>query len=162
MRRLTIALFLLGVVLVTAVMFFVWPRDEQLAGEVVAGTVDEVRSRQIVYLAEPGVFVVATDTGFVALSDDARHVGDRVLYCAQNGTFSAPHGERFDRLGRYMGGPAAGDLGQYPVRVQENRVLVDVSGELELPDRSPSSDAAAGPRCEGAEDPPGFFQEGAP
>jgi len=106
--------------------------------------------------------VVAADTGFVALSDDARHVGDRVLYCAQDKTFSAPHGERFDLLGRYMGGPAAGDLGQYPVRVEEDRVLVDVSGNVELPDRSPSSDAAAGPPCEGAEDPPGFFQEGAP
>jgi hypothetical protein len=94
----------------------------------------------------------------VALSDDARHVGDRVLYCAQDNTFSAPHGERFDRLGRYMGGPAAGDLGRYPLKVKDNRVLVDVSGELELPDRSPSSDAPAGPRCEGAEDPPGFFQ----
>jgi nitrite reductase/ring-hydroxylating ferredoxin subunit len=161
MRRLTIALSLLGVVLVTAVIFL-WPRDQQPAGEVVAGTVDEVQSRQVVYLAGPGVFVVAADTGFVALSDDARHVGDRVLYCAQDNTFSAPHGERFDRRGRYMGGPAAGDLGRYPLKVKDNRVLVDVSGQLELPDRSPSSDAPAGPRCEGAEDPPGFFQGGAP
>jgi len=162
MRRLTIALSLLGVVLVTAVIFFLWSRDQPLAGEVVAGMVDEVQSRQVVYLAESGVFVVAANAGFVALSDDARHVGDRVLYCAQDKTFSAAHGERFDRLGRYMAGPAAGDLGRYPVKVEDNRVLVDVSGELELPDRSPSSAAAAGPRCEGAEDPPGFFQEGAP
>jgi Rieske Fe-S protein len=162
MRRLRIALSLLGVVLLTAVIVFLWPRDRQPAGQVVAGTVDEVQSRQVVYLAEPRVFVVAADSGFVALSDDARHVGDRVLYCAQDKTFSAPHGERFDRLGRYMGGPAAGDMGRYPVKVEEDRVVIDVSGDLELPGRSPSSDAAAGPHCEGAENPPGFFQEEAP
>lgn len=163
MRRLTIALSLLAVGLVMAVIVFLWPRDQQQAGEVVAGTVDEVQSRQVVYLAEHGVFVVAADGGFLALSDDARHVGDRVLYCALDNSFSSPaHGERFDRLGRYVAGPAAGDLGRYPVVVKGNRVLVDLSGELELPDRSPTSNEPAGRPCEGAEDPPGFYRDGVP
>lgn len=111
-----------------------------------------------------GLFVVATEGEFLALSDDARHVGDRVLYCARDSTFFSPaHGERFDRLGRYVAGPAAGDMGRYPVSVRGNRVVVDLSGEPELPDRSPASDVLAGPpRCEGAEDPPGFFENGVP
>jgi Rieske Fe-S protein len=157
-----IALSLLGAVLVTSMIVFLWPTDQQQAGEVAAGTVDEVQSRQVVYLAEHGVFMVAADGGFLALSDDARHVGDRVLYCAQDGTFSSAHGERSDRLGRYVAGPAAGDLGRYPVTVTGNRVLVDLLGEFDLPDRSPSSYAPAGPRCEGAEDPAGFYQDGTP
>lgn len=138
------------VVLVTAVIFFFWPHNQQQASEVVAGTIDEVQSHQVVYLAEDEVFVVATDEEFLALSDDARHVGDRVLYCALDETFSSSaHGERFDRLGCYVAGPAAGDLGRYPVTVRGNGVLVDVSGELVLPNRSPTSDAPAGPRCQG-------------
>jgi Rieske Fe-S protein len=163
MRRLLIALSLLGVVLGTAMIFFLWPPDQQQADEVVAGTVDEVQSRQVFYLAEHGVFAVAADGRFLALSDDARHVGDRVLYCAQDNTFSSPaHGETFDRLGRYMFGPAAGDLGRYRIVVTGDPVLVDLLGELELPDRSPTSDAPAGPRCDGAEDPPGFYHDRAP
>lgn len=163
MRRLTVALFFLGVVLVTAVIVFRWPPDQGQAGEVVAGTIDEVQSRRVVYLAEHGVFVVAADGGFLALSDDARHVGDRVLHCALDNTFSSPaHGERFDRLGRYVAGPAVGDLGRYPVPVEGNRVLVDLSGELELPDRSSTSNEPAGRPCEGAESPPGFYRDGVP
>lgn len=108
------------------------------------------------------MFVVSTDQGFLALSDDARHVGDRVLYCAADNTFSSPaHGEQFDRLGRYMGGPAAGDLGRYQTVVRDDQVLVDLA-ELQLPDRSSASDPPAGPHCEGAEGPAGFYQDGAP
>jgi len=165
MRRLLIAVSLLGAVLVTLVIVFLWPRAQEQAGEVVAGTVDEVRSSQIVYLAEPGVFVVAVDEGFLALSHDARHVGDRVLFCTSDNTFSSPaHGERFDRLGRYVAGPAAGDLGRFPVVVRADHVLVDLSGGPELPGRSTISDDPAGPGCEGegAESPPGFYTDGTP
>ena len=157
-----VALSLLGGVLVTALIVFLWPGDQQQATEVDAGTVDEVGASQVVYLEQHGVFVVAADGGFLALSDDARHVGDRVLYCALANTFSSPaHGEQFDRLGRYVGGPAAGDLGWYRTVVKGGRVLVDLA-ELELPDRSSVSDQPAGPGCEGADGPPGFYQDGAP
>jgi Rieske Fe-S protein len=143
------------------VIFGVWPRSQQ-ATEIAAGTVDEVEARQIVYLEEYGVFVVSSDLGPIALSDDARHVGDRVLYCAMDNTFSSPaHGERFDRLGRYMGGPAAGDLGRYLTVVTGDRVLVDLT-ELALPDRSASTDEPVGPGCVGAEGSPGFYEDGTP
>jgi hypothetical protein len=81
-KRLIIALSVVGAILVAAVIFVVWPRSQQ-ATEIAASTVDEVEARQIVYLEEHGVFVVSSDLGPIALSDDARHVGDRVLYCAK-------------------------------------------------------------------------------
>jgi nitrite reductase/ring-hydroxylating ferredoxin subunit len=135
-------------------------RQGQLATEVVAGTVDEIVAHQIVYLPEHRLYVVATDSGFVALSDDSRHVGDRVLFCLSDDSFSSPaHGERFDRLGRYVGGPASGDLGRYQTRVSGGQVLVDTA-TLELPERSATSDLPTGPNCDGPENPPGFFDDG--
>jgi hypothetical protein len=101
------------------------------------GSVDEIRSSQIIYLADPGVFA-----------------------CPGDHTFSSVHGERFDRLGRYLGGPAAGDLGSYPVFVSGNRVVVDLSSGPQLPSRSPISDDPVGPPCEGAEARPGFYDDG--
>lgn len=146
-----------------AAVAFLWPTRHPRAGEVVAGSVDEVRARQVVYLSEYGVFVVAAAEGFLALSDDARHIGDRVLYCAEDDTFSSPaHGERFDRLGRYVAGPAVGDMARHPIRVEASRVVVDISAEPELPGRSPTSDRPAGTSCQGPEGPPGFYQGGVP
>ena len=153
---------LLGAILLSVLIVVAWPRQEVLTTEVVAGTVNEIVTSQVVYLEEPGVFVVATDSGFVALSDDSRHVGDRVLFCHSNDMFSSPaHGELFDRLGRYFGGPADGDLGRYETRVSGDRVLVDLA-MLTLPDRSTIGDEPSGPFCNGPEDPAGFYKTGTP
>jgi nitrite reductase/ring-hydroxylating ferredoxin subunit len=135
------------------------------AGTVVAGTAEDLRSREVSYLPDRGIFVVATEVGFLALSDDARHVGERVLYCRDDKTFFSPaHGERFDRLGRYLAGPAQGDLGRYPVSVEDDLVVVDLAAGPDLPPRSAESLPSGAPACtgEGEEDPPGFYAEGAP
>lgn len=162
MRRSPIAVGLLSAVLVAAVIVLLWPREHEETDEIVAGTVDEVQSSGVLYLEEHGVFVVAFDGDFLALSDDARHVGDRVLYCAMDGTFSSPaHGERFDRHGRYVAGPAAGDMGRYPLAVERGRVIVDLSGKVDLPHRSSGSDSPTPPFCEGGEGPAGFYEDAA-
>jgi nitrite reductase/ring-hydroxylating ferredoxin subunit len=125
-----------------------------------AGTIDDLRAQRIVYLPAERIFVVATDSGFLALADDSRHVGDRVLYCQADGMFSSPdHGEKFDRLGRYFGGPAVGDLGRYEVSLDGSQVMVDVGRGALLTDRSPVADQPTGPVCGGVEDPPGFYSD---
>ena len=150
----------LGVVAIIVLVAFLrlrGPTEEP--STVVVGTVDDVQSREVIYLPEHGIFVVAADGGFWALSEDARHVGDRVLYCRDDETFSSPaHGERFDRLGRYLGGPARGDLGWYPLSIHEGRVVVVISGSPVLPTRSGESLPSVFPLCAGDhEDPPGFY-----
>lgn len=159
MRRLATPLGFVGAVLLLVLIGVLGPRQQELTTEIVAGTVDEIVTGQVVYLKEHRLFVVAIDTGFVALSDDSRHVGDRVLYCRSDNTFSSAHGERFDRLGRYSGGPAAGDLGRYETRVSGGQVFVDLA-TLNLPDRSADGDRPGGPQCEGPEGPPGFYTDG--
>jgi len=158
MRRIAIVLFVVAVILAVAVVMFGWPPDEST--EAAIGTVEEVIASQVVYIQQHQFYVVATEEGFIALADDSRHVGDRVLFCRSNGTFSSPaHGERFDPLGQYVGGPAAGDLGRYSVTVADGRVFVNLA-TLRLSERSSSTYQPTGPRCEGAEDPAGFYQDG--
>jgi Rieske Fe-S protein len=161
MKRIAILLSVGGAILATAVVLFLWPSNEST--EVAIGTVEEIEARQIVYLEQHRLYVVATEDGFVALSDDSRHVGDRVLFCRSDGTFSSPaHGERFDPHGLYMGGPASGDLDRYALTVRGGQVFVNLA-DLELPDRSFSSYLPVGNRCDGpGEDPPGFYSDGLP
>lgn len=152
-----------AVVIVLVALLWLTSRTNE-ADTVVAGTVEDLRSREVTYLADHRIFVVATEAGLLALSDDARHVGDRVLYCREDETFFSPaHGERFDRLGRYLAGPAQGDLGRYPVFIGDGLVVVDLAAGLDLPPRSVESIPPSGPPCTGGEeDPPGFAAEGAP
>jgi len=155
----------LGVAVVVVLVALLWLTGRtNEAGTVVAGTVEDLRSREVIYLADHRIFVVATEVGFLAISDDARHVGDRVLYCREDETFFSPaHGERFDRLGRYLGGPAQGDLGRYPASIEDDLVVVDLTAGPDLPPRSVESIPPSGPPCTGGEeDPPGFAAEGAP
>jgi Rieske Fe-S protein len=162
--RVAVVVGVLAVMLGLAGIVFLTSPQSTEAGAIVVGTVGELEARGVIYVPEPGLYVVATEDGFLALWDDARHVGDRVLYCSLDETFSSPaHGEKFDRQGRYIAGPASGDLGVYPVEVREDKVVVDVSADPALPERS-NVNLVSGEmsRCQGAEDPPGFFDNGEP
>src|SRR5688500_10225454 len=65
------------------------------------------------------IYVVYNDGDPVALSADAQHVGDAVVFCESSQLFESPaHGEKFDILGYYYGGPAARGLARFPVRVE--------------------------------------------
>ena len=148
-----------GAILAVAVLIFLLPPG-QITDDVAVGRVDEVEARQVVYIEQHRLYVVATGDGFTALADDSRHVGDRVLYCKTSGTFSSPaHGEFFDPQGRYLGGPASGDLGRYPVIVRDGQIFVKLDG-LQLPSRSSTPYQPTGPLCGGPEDPPGFYSDG--
>lgn len=163
MRKLSVLLVALAVLLLAAVLSLS-PRSQTPSGTVVAGTVNEIESEEVIYLPEAGFYVAATAEGFVALDDDSRHVGERVLYCALDETFFSPaHGERFDRQGRYLTGPAQGDMGRFPTSVQSGQVVVDLSRGPELAPRSVGSESQAPTRCtgSGSENPPGFYQRDA-
>lgn len=125
-----------------------------------AGSVEEVRAKEVVYLVGQGVFVVAGGDTFLGLLDDPDHVdGDRVLYCRSSGWFEDPrHGEKFDGRGIYADGPAASDLDLVAVRVEDGEVLVNPGVVTARTERgSERLEDPAGPFCVGAEGPPGFW-----
>lgn len=161
MKRFALVSIALAVLLLVAVTGYVWPGFLTQTDTVVAGTIAEIESNNVTYLPSPGVFVVATAEGFVALDDDSRHVGDRVLFCSLNDTFFSPaHGERFDRQGRYLYGPGQGDMGRFPVSVRSGEVVVDLSSGPALFPRSIGSELVRSPGCEsaGSESPAGFYK----
>jgi hypothetical protein len=162
MRRLVVLIAILaGLVLFGAVLFLKPPQDE-LAGMVEAGKVEEVRAEEVVYVPVLELYLVADGAEVIALWEDARHVGDRVLFCHQSGHFSSPsHGESFDRLGRYFAGPAQGDMGRFQVVIRDDVVLVDVATGPILGERSTEREQPRGEGCLGQEGAPGFYSDSA-
>ena len=126
------------------------------------GSVGDIEDEGVVYLEEENLFVVATGDDILGLVGDAQHVeDDRVLYCGSSDGFEGPrHGERFDRTGRYRGGPGAVDMDRVPVRVEGATVSVNPSKVIAATTRSEGASPPSGPQCLGEEDPVGFFEQG--
>ena len=100
------------VIVVLIVGAFVWATSRPTPREPdPVASLDEVRERGVIYLEDQGIYLVERGRGVLALTDDAQHVGDKVEWCESSQMFESPaHGEKFDRYGRYYGGPAATDM----------------------------------------------------
>jgi len=99
-------------------------------------SVVELEERKVIHLVEDHVIFVFNDGDPIALSDDAQHVGDTVVFCESSRLFESPaHGEKFDVLGHYFGGPAARGLARYPVIRDGDLVRADINEEIEGPAR---------------------------
>ena len=88
-------------------------------------------------------FVLYNGGDPVALSDNAQHMdGERTEWSQM---FETPtHGEKFDDVGYYYGGPAQRGLDRFKVRVQGDAVYVDLS------ERTPGPERGSGPAFEPA------------
>lgn len=99
-------------------------------------SMEELEEREVIHLVEDHVIFVLNDGDPLALSDDAQHVGDTVIFCESSRLFeSLAHGEKFDILGHYFGGPAARGLARYPVIRDGDLVRADMDQEIEGPAR---------------------------
>lgn len=111
--------------------------DEAVDGWMPVVPLQDLQDRDVLYVADHGVFIVDLGHHLLALSDDAQHIeGERVLYCEASRTFMGPHGEFFDGQGRYVAGPARTDLDLYPVRAEAGWIQVDLDRVVEGVDRS--------------------------
>ena len=143
--------------LVVAAVLVVSSDDPGADNEVSVRALDE-SEYGVVYLEAHGVFVVASDDGPVALTDDAQHVaGDLVRYCPLDASFYGYHGGRFDRLGRYIDGPPNSDMDRVTAEVTGEMIVVHVDQVVPSLGRSPSADRRTGPICEDLSGDPGFF-----
>ncbi|HEU4354006.1 MAG TPA: hypothetical protein VFT27_00295 [Actinomycetota bacterium] len=96
-------------------------------GWVRVGPIRDVRSQGVVLLSDVPAYVVAdpprTPVTFLARSP---HLGERVVYCPSSMWFEDPaHGDKFDRLGNYVLGPAPRGLDRLATLVQDGMVWVD-------------------------------------
>jgi phenylpropionate dioxygenase-like ring-hydroxylating dioxygenase large terminal subunit len=124
------------------------------AGWVRVGSVQEVRAEGVVLLSELPAYVVAdpprTPIAFLARSP---HLGERIVYCRSSMWFEEPrHGDKFDRLGNYVLGPAPRGLDQLATIVQDGVVWVNPNEITLGPARgSHYVKPPAGPFCSGTD-----------
>jgi len=118
-------------------------------GWVRVGTLDQVRTKQVVYIAELHAYVVADPTQSpISLVARSPQMGEPVEYCPSSDWFEDPaHGSKFDRLGRYELGPAPRGLARIGTVVLDGVVWVNPSEVTLGPPRGEHASPPAGPFC---------------
>jgi hypothetical protein len=118
-------------------------------GWVRVGTLDQIWTKQVVYVAELHAYVVADPPQSpIALLARSPQMGEPVEYCPSSDWFEDPaHGSKFDRLGRYELGPAPRGLDRMASIVADGVVWVDPTEITLGPPRGEKAAAPAGPFC---------------
>lgn len=127
-------------------------------------TLSALAGSGVVYNQDWGVFVVdepQAPLAFYALSPHNPAGDERVLFCPSSGYFEAnQHGEKFDRRGAYVAGPAPRGLDRFDVRVRRDVVEVNVRVVYQgFPRGRSRPDPPRGPFCDEGhvEAEPGFW-----
>jgi nitrite reductase/ring-hydroxylating ferredoxin subunit len=95
------------------------------------GSLSDLQAAGVWYLNDEQIFVLADGDSAIALSAAAPHIeGERVLFCRSSGWFQGQHGEKFDRRGYYMLGPAASGLTRIALRITDGKVEINPSDVL--------------------------------
>ena len=100
-----------------------------------AGTLSSLREEGVTYLEEHQTFVVAEGDRLVALSAVDPHLGHIDVYCPESKLIEGAHGEKFDRWGVYLAGPAPRGLDRVAVRVNDEVVEIEPTRITKGPDR---------------------------
>lgn len=131
-------------------------------GWVRVSNVETLDAREVLYLSDYRIFVVANRNSPVALLAVSPHAGERVLFCRRAGTFQDEHGDAFDTFGRYLAGPSPRGMDRIAVRLKGDDVNVKPALVDPGPARSVPAATPRGRSCDpdGVEGAPGFFAEG--
>lgn len=70
-------------------------------------------------------------SGMIALWQKCPHLGCRVPWCASSQWFECPcHGSQYNKVGQKRGGPAPRGMDIFPIKMDGEQVIVDVTGGL--------------------------------
>ena len=118
-------------------------------GWVRVGTLEQIRTKRVVYVAELHAYVVADPPQSpIALLARSPQMGEPVEYCPSSDWFEDPaHGSKFDRFGRYELGPAPRGLDRMASIVLDGVVWVDPTEITLGSPREEKAAAPAGPFC---------------
>ena len=117
------------------------------SGWVHAGSVAELEHDAVVYVAQARAFVVDASAP-LALYARSPHKGKPITHCESSGWFvDRSHGSMFDRLGRYVLGPAPRGLDRFEVQVVDGEIWIDSTTLLIGPPRGEPTEERSGPFC---------------
>lgn len=104
-------------------------------GPHVEASLEELREERVIFLEEHNIFLVYNNGDVLALSDDPQHLGgEHTEWCERSQLFETPtHGEKFDRRGYYYSGPATRGLDRYPVKIDGDRVRIELDPDFIIP-----------------------------
>ena len=153
-RSLAFFWLVVGVALVaslTGLAILLFSRSDGSPGArwVRVGTLDDLRAKRVVYLAELHAYlVVDPPQSPIALLARSPRMGEPVEYCPSSDWFEDPaHGSKFDRFGRYELGPAPRGLPRMRTVVLDGVVWVNPSEVTLGPPRGKHAARPAGPFC---------------
>ena len=113
-----------------------------------AGSVAELERDRVVYVAQARAFIVDDGSSPLALYAVSPHNGKPITYCESSGSFEdRAHGSSFDRLGRYLLGPAPRGLDRFETRVVDGDIWIDPTTLLIGPPRGEPTAPPAGVFC---------------
>jgi len=112
-----------------ALLQFFRPRldGSGFGGDIAAGTIEEFEPGSVNYIMRGRVYISRLeDGGFLALWQRCTHLGCTVPWREDEGLFHCPcHSSLFNRNGEVIGGPAPRPLDLFPLRVEEDELVVE-------------------------------------
>jgi hypothetical protein len=139
------SLIILGLLVVGLPLAF-FLRSAVDEGWRVVTTVAALEDRDVIYVANAHVFLVAADPS-IALREASPHLGEPLSYCADGQNFvSLAYGSLFDREGRYIDGPAPRGMDRVGIRTQDGVVQINLQEKIPGPPREQRG-TVMGPLC---------------
>jgi hypothetical protein len=159
-RRRVIVILAVVAVWVAAAVTSGYVRDR---GWVRIGTREAIEAARVVYVSDLRLFVVANGSSPVALSALSPQLRGRLRFCPPAASFQDERGDVFDRLGRYVLGPAPRGMDRVGIRIKGDFIDVKPDAVTTGPVRGAGPpEPTIGPLCadDAPEAPAGFFQVG--
>ena len=112
-----------------ALLQFFRPRLDAggFGGDIAAGTIEEFEPGSVNYIMRGRVYISRLeDGGFLAMWQRCTHLGCTVPWREDEGLFHCPcHSSLFNRNGEVIGGPAPRPLDLFPLRAEDDELVVE-------------------------------------
>ncbi|NIS59837.1 MAG: Rieske 2Fe-2S domain-containing protein [Proteobacteria bacterium] len=113
---------------------FLWPKTPGGKAEklLIAGKVDDFQVGKMTLIRKEKLFINRTDEGLLAMSAICTHLSCIVRWNEPRNVFECPcHAGVFNAVGEVIAGPPRRPLGLHPVKIVENKIVVDTGKAIQ-------------------------------
>jgi len=121
-------------------------------GEIRVGDPTDFPEGSVRYFPQGKLYIASFDGKLSALFQKCPHLGCKVPFCETSGQFECPcHGSVYNIKGEYLDGPAPRGMDRFPIRIENDQVIVDTGTLVEGPrqDTLTGPGLSGGPSCNG-------------
>lgn len=135
------ATFIVAGELIGGTLAYLWPKMKGERGEriLIAGKIDDFPVGKIHLFRKERVFINRMDKGFLAFSAICTHLRCVVRWTEPKKVFECPcHGAVFNSVGEVLTGPPPRPMDIYPIKIVEDKIVVDTSKAIQRKKFDPS------------------------